>query len=408
MTKSNAPRHSADDTHALPKEQLAAYGPPPPPPDLVDRIMANVEMAASRPESSSSRGRPARRSSITLMAFGAVAAAALAIIVMVFRSPPGTSTIGEEVVAAAPRRMALGDRAEALMETGAAIAYSLDHDGKCHVVQRRGEVRYQVRGGEEFVVETPAGRITVLGTQFSVEVEEMRATMRKKAAFGAAATLLVTVALYEGHLLFENEHGQLALAEGDIATAGLGEAPSLSSATEDEPVVDRPVSRVSRFKSSQARETLRRAIEAARQEDLRREATRDLSSESGEVAPEMPERPRGTLPREYIRETVGEITPLIAECYDTTLEQSPTAEGRVTVSFTIVGEEDVGGLVETAEIVEIDESLAELTDFDECIVQTILSIEIDPPEGGGEVNVTYPFIFHSSGDEETETLEESE
>lgn len=311
-------------------------------------------------------------------------------------------------MATAPRRIVLGDRAEALLEAGAAIAYSLEPDGTCHVVQHRGEVRYQVRPGEDFVVETPAGRVTVLGTQFSVEVEEMSTSMSKRAALGATATILVTVTLYAGHLLFENEHGQLALAEGEIATARPGEAPSMSSATEDEPVVERPGSRVSRFKSSEARETLRRAIESARREDLRREAARDPSSASGEEFPDMPERPRGTLPREYIQETVREISPLIAECYETTLEQAPTAEGRVVVSFTIVGEEDVGGLVETAEIVEIDERFDELPDFDECIVQTILSIEIEPPEGGGEVNVTYPFTFHSRGDEDSHVAEEPE
>ena len=105
--------------------------------------------------------------------------------------------------------------------------------------------------------------------------------------------------------------------------------------------------------------------------------------------------PVGTLSREYIRETIGEAIPLIRECYELALAEQPGLSGRVRVRFVIAGEPDVAGLVEEARV-EPEEGMAPSSTLDECLTQTVLSLEFPPPEGGGVVRVTYPLRFSSA------------
>jgi len=106
----------------------------------------------------------------------------------------------------------------------------------------------------------------------------------------------------------------------------------------------------------------------------------------------------GTLDREYIQGAIREIRPLLAECYELALSESPDLAGRLVVSFGIDGEPEVGGVVENSRV--SDESEIRHSVLDECITETLYTLRLPAPEGGGHVEVTYPFVFSNSGEEE--------
>jgi hypothetical protein len=49
--------------------------------------------------------------------------------------------------------------------------------------------------------------------------------------------------------------------------------------------------------------------------------------------------------RNYIRDAVQALMPMLVECYGAALERAPTLSGELVVTFTIEGEPSVGALV---------------------------------------------------------------
>jgi hypothetical protein len=98
----------------------------------------------------------------------------------------------------------------------------------------------------------------------------------------------------------------------------------------------------------------------------------------------------GPLEPEYIKARIREdFVPLAKECYEAALERDPKLAGKMVFWFEIVGDEGVGGVVESADLVEgstLDE--AELTT---CMRESLLSISFEAPRGSGRVTVKYPF-----------------
>jgi hypothetical protein len=68
------------------------------------------------------------------------------------------------------------------------------------------------------------------------------------------------------------------------------------------------------------------------------------------------------------------------------------------VHFAIVGDETVGGLVEEAEV-EPSEGIDTSDTLNECLAETVMTLEFPPPQGGGRVLVSYPFVFRNEGPE---------
>jgi len=102
---------------------------------------------------------------------------------------------------------------------------------------------------------------------------------------------------------------------------------------------------------------------------------------------------KGSLKREYIQERMREIVPLVKECYHLALDQSPDLDGKIVVEFSIVGDPELGGLIEKSEVV--DGNLAGDETLAECLRETMYALRLDAPEGGGRVVVKYPFMFRS-------------
>jgi hypothetical protein len=100
------------------------------------------------------------------------------------------------------------------------------------------------------------------------------------------------------------------------------------------------------------------------------------------------------LPADYIRTQVKAIVPLMIECYETALADDPKLAGKLVMKFSLGGEPDVGGLVETS---EVDAETSTITDpgMIECMRETMYALEFAAPAEGGRVEVTYPFEFSS-------------
>lgn len=105
---------------------------------------------------------------------------------------------------------------------------------------------------------------------------------------------------------------------------------------------------------------------------------------------------RGSLSKEYIQESIREIVPLVKECYEMALAEDPETEGKITVRFTIIADEEHGGLVEASELTE-DSTGAVSPFLNQCLRETMYALKIKAPEGGGRVTVSYPFIFKTAG-----------
>lgn len=106
--------------------------------------------------------------------------------------------------------------------------------------------------------------------------------------------------------------------------------------------------------------------------------------------------PTGKLDAEYIQARIREdLVPIAQECYESALEDDPKLGGKLVMNFSIVGDPSVGGVVDEADA----DPTSEITQPDllECMKESMLSLSFPPPEDGGTVSVTYPFVFASDG-----------
>jgi hypothetical protein len=99
------------------------------------------------------------------------------------------------------------------------------------------------------------------------------------------------------------------------------------------------------------------------------------------------------LDREYIRSAISEqLLPVAVECYESALADDPELAGKLVAEFTIVGAEEVGGIVEEATI-NAGESTLDNEFVRECLRESLMAVTFEPPPDGGQVQVTYPFEF---------------
>lgn len=356
--------HDPDDLTPAERAALAAYAAPPPPADLATRVLR-------------ARARRARRR----LGGGLLAAALLLIVAGRLWLRDGVS--GERI-ARARTPVALGGRGEALLAPGAALRYRVERDGTGRVEQRSGAVRYEILPGGPFTVTTQVGDVQVLGTAFQVELVTM-----KKTPLAVAGTAILILSVYEGRVLLQNRHGSVTVGAGQRATAGEREAPA--------PLPDLPD--LSARPTRTARARVANPVSPAQREQLLREiaAARGARKEAPAGTPQNQPPQPGTLPKEYIREQVKEILPLIQECYVNALEKAPDLQGRIILKFTISGEPDIGGLVESAEVGEVSPGLNNPS-LQECMRESMYALRFRPPQGGGAVSVTYPFVLSTDGD----------
>jgi hypothetical protein len=156
-----------------------------------------------------------------------------------------------------------------------------------------------------------------------------------------------------------------------------------------------------RFQSAAERQQFATALARARMNAGERSIrTYDYSGEriSKQHDREPPAVPTSTLDKNYIRERIAEIRPLLRECYELAVESENGLAGELVVEFVVDAEQDIGGYVREASIA--DDSPLQNPMLSECVTETVLSVVFVPPEGGGEVRVRYPLLFEQGHDDQ--------
>lgn len=380
----------------LERDDLDAWDVEPLMPNFEDRVLDALDATDTRPPV---LARPDRRAVVWAAALSL--AAAVAVVVALW---PGTDASSDDAITI---------RAGA----SAQVDYT---PGSHQAEQQRGTVTYRVRSGTPFVVHTPAADVTVRGTEFTVEMLTMQDERRRKyLGVGALAMGGAAVAVYviSGDVAVDNEHGRVAVGPGQTAVASEHVAPR----TEAEPVVA-AASKTTKPKPGRTltpvqREGVQQKIaEAIAKRQKNTGIARPGADEVSEDGQDEQDEALGSLDTKYIQSVVSEdLTPLVTECYDTAVEKAGgLLGGSVIIKFSIAGDESVGGIVDDVELddskVRFDLSdgkglrdagsfpLADNPDFAECISESTASLLFDPPEGGGRVQVSYPFIFATGDD----------
>ena len=113
--------------------------------------------------------------------------------------------------------------------------------------------------------------------------------------------------------------------------------------------------------------------------------------ESGEIGlgPEKPQV-QGSIDPELIRKVVHDHRAQIRTCYETQLTAKPSLSGKIISAWTI----DQSGAVTEA---HTQESTMHDHNVETCVASKIKTWRFPIPKGGGEVFVTYPFIFTPGG-----------
>ncbi len=100
----------------------------------------------------------------------------------------------------------------------------------------------------------------------------------------------------------------------------------------------------------------------------------------------------GVLDGASIQAGIGERLGEIRECYEGWLGRNPGLEGELLVQFTIgvdPEDEELGAVSE----IDIADSTIDHVWMEGCVASVMQDVEFPPPEGGGTVDVTYPFRF---------------
>jgi hypothetical protein len=224
--------HVDPDDDPLEPRLTLAWRAEPPPARFADRVMAargrvaDDERAADERTLRSPTRWLAERWKFALAIGGLTLVACFLVLGSLWRggtarSIQGTGrTVGRET-------FRLGGRGVAVAEDGADLHWTVDPRGGARIEQRAGDVFYRVDHGDPFVVVTPAGEISALGTCFRVEVRPMKASVAgvTGAVVGAAVGALVVVAVYEGRVLAATDTGRTLVGPGERATLERGATP---------------------------------------------------------------------------------------------------------------------------------------------------------------------------------------
>jgi len=94
------------------------------------------------------------------------------------------------------------------------------------------------------------------------------------------------------------------------------------------------------------------------------------------------------LSKMQIRDEVRNHLPQIRQCYETALTKNSQLEGRFAVRFVIDAQ---GQVIEATQASDASTLLDEA--LSACILSEAKRFKFTPPQGGGFVKVTYPFIL---------------
>jgi RNA polymerase sigma factor (sigma-70 family) len=193
---------------------------------------------------------------------------------------------------------------------------------------------------------------------------------------------LGAVLLIMGGLVFYRQSSRRDGERADGNTPGFSSKSSERQASANE----------HKLANNEEREHLLRLIHATRERNAR---TATHGSSSRAVAPQPPAATAdsdstGTIldlkdmtgdTSDWAKRTLTTVNRLLGQCYDLGLAEDANLAGMIAVRFTLVGEPDVGGLLESVEIVDADTTITQQTIRD-CLPQQLYALELDPPPEG--------------------------
>lgn len=100
----------------------------------------------------------------------------------------------------------------------------------------------------------------------------------------------------------------------------------------------------------------------------------------------------GGLSKEVIGDVIRRHWNEIKYCYEKELQKDPNLQGKVAVNFTIDG----SGSVSEASVTE--DSVGSSGAVSSCMAQRIRRWKFPEPKGGGQVIVSYPWVFRAAGE----------
>lgn len=101
----------------------------------------------------------------------------------------------------------------------------------------------------------------------------------------------------------------------------------------------------------------------------------------------------GGLSREEIQRVINRVMSQIKYCYEKELTKDPNLEGKLVMSWVITGSGDVS----SGQAAENTFGGGSAKPIEGCVLRIIQRLKFPNPKGGGQVFVTYPFVFSSSG-----------
>lgn len=167
---------------------------------------------------------------------------------------------------------------------------------------------------------------------------------------------------------------------------GVAAAPSLVreiDARRKAQLADRIVAaRTVRIGSSASAPTLATPIDKVKVYDFSGSALDDIKLQ--------PPKDPTKLTKATMRHAIQGVQPLLLECYGAAYDRLPRKDGVLAVQIRLESEPDVATIVTEAKLAG-DAHLLGDAEFNECLHETLLSIELQPMPDGGAIEMHYPF-----------------
>jgi hypothetical protein len=139
------------------------------------------------------------------------------------------------------------------------------------------------------------------------------------------------------------------------------------------------------------RESVARRAQTASSEPQAEPPTRsEREREPADTEDTLTDRSGGVLTT-LLRDLHRDVMPLADECYAQAVERDPTLAGGLDLQFQVVGDEDVGGLVESVDVMESSE--IQDVEMIECMRETLLSTIFPAPDDSGSTGVQLTLRF---------------
>ena len=102
--------------------------------------------------------------------------------------------------------------------------------------------------------------------------------------------------------------------------------------------------------------------------------------------------------QKYLREQVkADLLPPVLDCYSSALAIDPTLSGTLALEFAVIGDPEIGGVVEYAEV-DTEQSTLVSEFMAECVRESTMAMSFDAPPEGGRFALHYPLVFEPDDD----------